>query len=120
MHVTPQTDTSDLYCEYVPTWTKRTQLLRARVSEPHRLAYLFSTESEYERKLRHVGRPFLGISTEKNVENASTVETHPNFAGVLPWHHVACQKNMAAFHGFARGNTYFRHVTPGRHLRFVL
>ena len=94
--------------------------MRTRVSDPHRLARLFSTESEYERKLRHVGRPFLGISTEKNVENASTVETHPNFAGVLPWHHVACQKNMAAFHGFARGNTYFRHVTPDRHLRFVL
>ena len=99
---------------------KRTQLLRARVSDPHRLTRLFSTESEYERKLRHVGRPFLGISTEKNVENASTVETHPNFAGVLPWHHVACQKNMAAFHGFARGNTYFRHLTPDRHLMFVL
>ena len=77
-------------------------------------------ESEYERKLRHVERPFLDISTEKNVENASTVETHPNFAGVLPWHHVACQKNMKAFHGFARGNTYFRDVTPDRHLWFVL
>ena len=57
--------------------------LRARVSHTHRLTRLFSTESEYERKLRHVGRPFLGISTEKNVENASTVETHPNFAGLF-------------------------------------
>ena len=90
--LSPQTDTSGLYYDYVPTWKKRTQLLRAYVSDPHRLARLSSMESEYERKLRHVGRPFLGISTEKNVENASSVETQPNFAGVLPWHHVACQK----------------------------
>ena len=99
---------------------KSTQLLRARVSDPHRPARLFWTESEYERKLRHVRRPFLDISTEKNVENTSTVETHPNFASMLPWYHVACEKNMATFHGFAIGNTYLRHVTPDRHLMFVL
>ena len=116
----PHLDTSGLYYDYVPTWMKHTQLLRARMSDPHRLARLFWTESEYEHKLRHVRRPFLGISTEKIVENAPTVETHPNFTGVLAWHHVTCQKNMTAFHGFGRGNTYLRHVTPDRHLMFVL
>ena len=99
---------------------KHTQLLRAHVSDPHWLARLFSTESEYEQKLRHVGRPFLAISTKKIIENASSVETHPNFARVLVWHTVACENKMAMFHGFVRGNTYFMHVTPDRHLRFVL
>ena len=99
----PHIDISGLYCDYVPTWTKRIQLLRARVSDPHRLARLFSTESEYERKLHHVGRPFLGIFTEKNVENASSVKTHPNFAGVLPWHHVVCQKTWRRFMALLEG-----------------
>ena len=103
MHVTPQTDTSGLYCEYMSTWTKRTQLLHARVSDPHGLARQITTESEYERKSRHVGRRFLGIFTEKIVVNASSVETHPNFAGVLVCHTVACEKKSRRFMALRKG-----------------
>ena len=93
MHVTPQIDTSDLYCEYMSIWTERTQLLHARVSDPHGLPRQILTESEYKPKSRQVGRPFLDIFTEKIVVNASSVETHQNFAGVLVCHTVACEKN---------------------------
>ena len=72
---------------------KRTQLLRARVSDPHRLPRQISTESEYEQKLHHAGRPFLRIFTEKMIVNASSVQTHRNFACALVWHTVPCEKN---------------------------
>ena len=75
------------------TWPKRTKLLHVCVSDGHRLPHQISTESEHERKLRHVGRPFLRIFTEKMIVNASSVQMHLNFACVLVWHTVACEKN---------------------------
>ena len=61
---------------------KRTQLLHARVSVPHRRPCQISTESEYERKLRHVGRPFVYIFMDKMIVNASSVEIlHACFCG---------------------------------------
>ena len=120
MHVTPQTDTSGLYCEYMSTCTKRTQLLHARVSDPHGLARQITTESEYERKSRHVGRRFLGIFTEKIIVNASSVETHPNFAGVLVCHTVACEKNPDVSWLCEREHLLNACHTPNRHLGFVL
>ena len=88
-----QTDARGLYCNYMSTWTKCTQLLHARVSDPHRLPRQISMESEFERKLCHVGRPFLRIFTEKMIANASSVQTQRNFAFVLVWPTVACEKN---------------------------
>src|SRR4051812_23420907 len=103
------------------TATRREKVLHARVSDPHGLARQITTESEYERKSRHVGRRFMGIFTEKIVVNASSVETHPNFAGVLACHTVARQKKNPDVSWLCeREHILNADRTPDRHLRFVL